>query len=509
MNPLRQFYGKKLYAALIATVLLVTVLLTGSLYISDSSNSAINSASRTSSQPLNRDFEEITDSGTLRMITRYNSSTYFLHQGMEVGFEYEFLKDFANRQNLDLEVVIIGPDDNPLEMLNSGIGDVIAANLTVTPELESYVNFTNPYNSVSHLIVYSESAFQKPATVEGLAGSDVTITVPKNSPYHERLIELREEGHKLDIDIVDEELDSESLLLQVANGTIQATVADDHIFEAAGLYMDGLLRGPEISRDKKIAWAIRTNSPELEARLNDYLSSHFVYSDDLEKPKRSEFLNILKRRYFEGSTRMAEYFNPDWYYTNSGLITPFDEIIKSVADSTDIDWLMLAAIIAQESKFNPQAESWAGAVGLMQILPRFSQVDTLDLYIPEINIREGARIFQENLDHYSYLDRENQIAFALATYNVGIGHMADARRLVIEMNKDPNQWENVEEGLIRLMQTRYNQDLKYGYARGIETVNYVNQVMNRYLTYQRVATVTGERYAANSAMISSLTDVQF
>ncbi|HMB99204.1 MAG TPA: transglycosylase SLT domain-containing protein, partial [Balneolaceae bacterium] len=131
-------------------------------------------------------------------------------------------------------------------------------------------------------------------------------------------------------------------------------------------------------------------------------------------------------------------------------------------------------------------KSWAGAVGLMQVLPRFVETPYEELYDPVKNIEEGARIIKEHLDHYAYMDSTNRWAFSLATYNVGLGHMADARRLTIDRNKNPNEWEYVSDSLIRLMQRRYYQDARYGFARGIEPVKYVEEIMNRYRTYQAV-----------------------
>jgi len=165
-------------------------------------------------------------------------------------------------------------------------------------------------------------------------------------------------------------------------------------------------------------------------------------------------------------------------------------LIKEVADSTGVDWLLIASIIAQETKFNPNAKSWAGAVGLMQVLPRYSEVSSEEqLYNEKVNIREGVRILKEHLNHYSYMDSTNRWSFALAAYNAGQGHVADARRLAIDQNKDPNKWKNASDALLKLMQRKYYQDARYGFCRGIETVRYVKEIKNRYKTYQTILTL--------------------
>lgn len=443
----------------------------------------------TVTEPVERDLAEIQQNGVLRMLTYYSSNTYFLHQGIEVGFEYELLKAFARENDMALEVVVIGMDDNPFDLLNSGQGDVIAANYTVTPERESIVQFTRPYNLVDQIIVFSSRLENKPKTLEELAESDIPVTVGRNSSYHSTLRQLQKEGYDLNINVISDGLDTESLLLQVADGTLVATVSDDNMFQAASQYMPGLTEGPGISEGDHIAWAIRKNNPDLEASMNRFLHKHFRFTADRVQPRRSEFLNVLRERYFDTGPQIADYFNPDWHFQNTGLISPYDDLVQSVADSLDLDWLMLTAMIAQESRFNPESKSWAGAVGLMQIIPRFSEIEYENLYEPQINIVEGARIIREHLDHYSYLDSLNQWAFALATYNVGVGHMADARRLVIDQNKDPNDWNNVSDALLKLMQRRHYQDARYGFARGIETVQYVSEIKNRYRMYERIMSV--------------------
>jgi membrane-bound lytic murein transglycosylase F len=126
----------------------------------------------------------------------------------------------------------------------------------------------------------------------------------------------------------------------------------------------------------------------------------------------------------------------------------------------------------------------------MQVMPRFSEVSNEEqLYDVETNIKEGVRIIKEHLDHYSYMDSTNKWSFALATYNAGPGHIADARRLAIDQNKDPNKWKNVEDALLKLMQRKYYKDARYGFARGIETVRYVTEIKNRYNTYKSILTM--------------------
>lgn len=438
------------------------------------------------SDPVERDLAEIEKRGTFRMITYYSSNTYFLNQGIEVGFEYELIREFTRENDLALEVVIVGANENPFELLNSGAGDVIAANYTITPERREIVDFTRPYNLVDQILVFSAELSPIPKTIEELVERQIPISVRRNSSYYTKLTELQEQGYDLNIQMLPSELDTEAALVEVAQGNMMATVADDNMFDATNRYMDGLFPGPTIAENDTIAWAVRSNAPDLKNEMNKFLYKHFRFTEDKERPRRSTFLNILRQRYFQEGPQIAQYYNPEWQYQTMGIISPYDEVIKSVSDSLNVDWLMITAMIAQESEFNPNSKSWAGAVGLMQVIPRFVEVDYEQLYDPVTNIKQGVSIFKDHLEHYAYLDSTNQVKFALAAYNSGMGHIADARRLAIDQNKNPNEWENVADALLKLMQRRYYQQARHGFARGIETVQYVDEIMNRYRTYETI-----------------------
>ena len=445
-------------------------------------------------EPIEFDFDDIKRRGTLRMVTRYSSNTYFLHQGLEWGFEYELLSRFAREHDLSLEIVIVGPEENPYDLLNSGKGDIIAANYTITPERQKFVKFTRPYNLVNQVIVLSSDLKASVQSIGDLVEHDITVTVRRNSSYYYRLKELRDQGYNLDINVVPNEKDTEALLFEISRGTYQATVADDNIFQASNKYMSGLVEGPTISRKDTIAWAIRKNALNLETELNRFLYKHFRFGSGEQPPKRSTLLNVLRKRYFEEGPQLAEYYSPEATMPSSGIISPYDELIRSIADSAGLDWLMISSMVAQETKFDPNSESWAGAVGLMQVIPRYSEVKNKQmLYDEEVNLREGVRIISEHLRHYSYMDSTNQWAFALATYNAGPGHVADARRLAIDMNRNPNKWENVADALLKLMHRKYYKDARYGFCRGIETVRYVQEILNRYQTYKSVMAMAERR----------------
>ncbi len=435
--------------------------------------------------PVAFDFEQIKERGTIRMITRYNSSSYFLHRGMDRGFEFELVSKFAEDQGLKVEVVLVGLDDDPITLLNRGEGDLIASNFAVTPDRTPHILFSKPYNFVNQVLVQSED--QSP--IEDFSGLDgKTVTVRRGSSYYTTLASLRDKGYDITIDVAGQDWNTEALILEVAEGRLEATVADDNLYRVASNYIDGVRSGLILAEQDTIAWAIRRNAPQLKEKMDAFMTQHFRIRESEGRILRSAFLNILQRRYYEEDRKATRFSDRSFDMIYTGYISPYDDMVRTIAEEADVDWKLVLAVMAQESQFNPNARSWAGAVGLMQIIPRFSRVeDEALLYDPEINIREGVRYLQKHLNRYAHLDSLNQYAFALANYNVGMGHIADARYLAAQLGNDPDEWEHVADALLRLMQRKYYQHARYGFKRGIETVNYVEDVMDRYRRYYAIS----------------------
>jgi membrane-bound lytic murein transglycosylase F len=438
----------------------------------------------TVTDPVERDFDRITESGVIRLITRYNSQTYFLQDGVERGFEFEFFSAFAREHGLRVEVVVPQPDEQPIDVLNRGDGDVIAANYTVTEERQRHIAFSHPYNLVTEILVVREDSLERYSELDSLRG--LTIHVRKNSSYYTSLLALENEGVEVNIELVPESVETQALLAMVASGEITATIADDNLFEASTIFIKGIAAGPSISETKPIAWGIRSNAPMLEAKMNEFISTHFKVQEEAEgELRRSELINVLRARYYENPRAVLFNRHQVRKKLSAGSLSPYDSLAQRVAADHGLDWRLIIAIAAQESRFDPDAVSWKGAVGLMQIMPAYSDVesDTM-LFDVESNMREGARILKSHLSHFAYLDSLNQLRFSLASYNAGIGHMADARRLAIDLNRNPNDWEGVQDAFLRLMERTYHRNATYGFVRGIETVNYVNTVLNRYKNYR-------------------------
>ena len=175
-----------------------------------------------------------------------------------------------------------------------------------------------------------------------------------------------------------------------------------------------------------------------------------------------------------------------------GRISPYDEIIKREAAAKNWDWRLISAIAFQESQFDPAATSWAGASGLMQLMPETANAfGVTDINDPEENIRAGIRLLSwlDSQLKGDIQDENERLKFVLASYNVGLGHVKDAQRLAGKYGKDPFRWKNnVDEYLLKKSQTSFYTDpvVKWGYARGIEPYEFVNIVLNNYGHYKNV-----------------------
>jgi len=436
---------------------------------------------------VERDFVQILNSGVIRMVTRYNSSSYFIHKGGEAGFEYELFYRFARAHGLGVEVVIPEPGEDLISLLNSGRGDVLAAGMISDERLSLYVSFTRPYNFVNKVLILPEDD-ARPDNLDALNG--LTIHLPSHSNFRKELQDLRKRYNlQFFIASANPLTEPEELIAKVARREIPATVVDDNLALAALTYLTGARIGPWIGTRQPVAWAVRENSPELKAALNNFLKQHFWVTP--EGQRRSRTYGILYERYYRDERQIRGFQTEEDRVDKSGRISIFDDLIQAEATKAGLDWRMVAALIYQESRFDPEAVSSAGAIGLMQVLPQFAGEYADNLFDPTTNIRAGVRLLKQTYQAYAYLDSLERWRFTLATYHAGYGHVADARRLAIDIGRNPNRWDSsVEIALPRLMEQRYFSETRHGFYRGAETVAYVKAILHRFRMYTRFSPQT-------------------
>ncbi len=435
------------------------------------------------------DLADIKERGSLRVILENTSTDYFLYKGQPMGFQYDLIQDFAKNQDLKLDILIESDFHKGFQMLLKGEADIIAHSLTITTNRLKIISFTDPQYEIRQMLVQ-----RKPDNYEKLKLHEIEdqlirspsqlidqeITVKKGSSYIQRLKNLSTELGG-DIVIKEEDLLTEELIGSVSEGHITFTVSDEDIADINATYLDNIDVQTPLSLSTQIGWAVRPNAPKLLTLINQWLAHK----------KRLPDYNVLRKKYFENPKNFKRLVQSDFSSQGGGNISPYDGLIKKYSSSINWDWRLLAALVFQESQFNPKSVSWMGAKGLMQLVPNtakeFGAKSILD---PEQNIMAGTK-FLDWLENYwkSYIeDPEERLKFVIASYNAGQGHVRDAMNLAGKYGKDPKLWEdNVAYYLLLKSKPKYYQDpvVKSGYCRGREPVNYVKSIFEQFSIYQQ------------------------
>ncbi|AQQ66587.1 hypothetical protein Mag101_02185 [Microbulbifer agarilyticus] len=434
-----------------------------------------------------RDWAQIKKSKTLRVLTRNHPASYFMWRGELMGFDYDLLKRFAKDHGLRLSMVVPGHDVDLAEALAEGMGDVIAASMTVTDARKQQgLVFTRPYMQVTEQLIAAVDNTQELAVpvAERLIGQSVAVN-PLNSYYSslEALAALQSdvaesEGSKPVNILPIQGATTEQLIDAVAEGRYDYTVADSHLVQIEQTYRDDFAVVGDLSEEQDIAWAVRKDQPELLGKLNGFLNKYY----------RGLFFNVTYNKYFKEEKHIKG--KQGQRLRDTTELSPYDPLVRKHAVPADLDWRMVVSQMYQESRFNPKARSFAGARGLMQVMPRTGkQLGISDLYHPENSIRAGVSYLGWLEERFpSSLPFDQKIYFSLAAYNAGHGHVRDARVLAKKLGKDPNRWfDNVEEAMLLLSKPQYYKKARFGYVRGREPVNYVREIRDRYFGYLSVA----------------------
>ena len=438
---------------------------------------------------VNRDLDAIKKRGYIIALVDNNSMSYFYYKGGPMGYEYELLSRLASHLEVDLRIKVITSIEDAMNMLNNGSGDIIAFPLTVTTERKKIVEFTDTHFNTSQVLVQrkpdnwrdnphlaEKKMVRNPADLIG-----EKVYVKFGSSFKDRLENLSQEiGGQIIIEEDSASAETESLIKKVAEGEIKFTVTDQTIALVNAAYYPNLDVNTMMSLPQRIAWAVRKNAPELLSVINTWF----------KQIKKSGTFNVIYNRYFNSPRTSVIRRTSDFSSLGGNKISVYDDIIKEKAKELDWDWRLLASMIYQESNFIPTAESWAGAKGLMQLIPSTGKYyGANNLFDPTQNINAGVN-FLKFLDRQwgkTIKDKEERIKFMLASYNVGLSHVLDARNLTRKYNGNPIQWNEVEDFLSKKSDPKYYRDpvVKAGYCRCEEPIKYVKEVLERFEEYQQ------------------------
>lgn len=428
------------------------------------------------------DLAQIKDSDELVVLTLYSSTSYFIYRGQAMGFQYELSEQFAKSLGVKLRIEVARNVPEMIQKLLNGEGDIIAYNLPITKEWKDSLIYCGEEVITHQVIVQRNNGKTKPLKdVTELIGKDVYV---KPGKYYDRLVNLDKElGGGIHIhEVTNDSITVEDLITQVAQGKIAYTVADNDLAKLNATYYPSLNTGLSISFDQRAAWAVRKDCPQLAKAANEW---H-------EKNMTSPAYTASMKRYFEISKAMP---HSPILSLREGKISHYDDLFKKYAKEIDWDWRMLASLAYTESNFDTTAVSWAGAKGLMQLMPTTARAMGMPPGMeqnPEESIKAAVKYIAATNRSLSMIpDKNERLKFILAAYNAGLGHVNDAMALAEKYGKNKFVWDNnVDDYILLKSNEEYFTDpvCKNGYFRGIETYNFVRDITARYETYKKKIT---------------------
>jgi len=408
--------------------------------------------------------EKITKTGVLRLITNNSINTYYYYNGEPTGFEYDLAKEFAAFLNVELDVVTPGWN-NMFGYLEQGKGDFIASGLAITKKRLEQVNFSIPYMTIQQHIVHHKLVFG-PKNIEDLTFR--TIDIRRGTSYHSRLEEIKGSGIDFNY-ILHDNIPTEDLIRMVHNRKIKFTVADDNVAYLNQRYYPDIQIGIPIQKKESLAWAVNKNDSQLLEQINKF----FLYANEtgiLQQILAKYYANIeetdpfdLKRFHQRIKTRLPKYKK-----------TIVEESIKH-----DFDWKLIAAVVYQESHFSPTAKSFTNVQGLMQVTTvTAEEMGIKNRLNPSQSIKAGIKYLDKMVKKFDYMEDDyEKILFALASYNIGYGHVMDAMRIAKKKGLNETSWQDLKTVLPLLSNPKVYKKTRHGYARGWEAVQYVERIL--------------------------------
>jgi membrane-bound lytic murein transglycosylase F len=405
----------------------------------------------------------------------YGSTSYFIFRDEVMGYDYELVTQLAKSMHVKLKITIANDEEELVKLLSERKIDLAAYNMIETKELKKHFSFVFP-QSCSYQVLVQNSGANQISEIAELEGK--TVYVKANSIFHKRLKSLNDEiGGKINIALAPDSITNEDLIDMVGNKKIEYTLT----FRNTGLlyktYHKGLDCHLQVGFNQHNGWLVSNNSPKLKAAIESWALQ--------------PVMEQTKARLFAKYWQKSPYFSLRNVSIPKGSISPYDALFKKYAPLINWDWRLLAAIAFQESRFDKSEVSWAGAAGLMQLMPRTAAnfgLDRQTVFVPEMNIEAGVQYIKSlNLLFRKIEDKDERIKFILASYNSGPSHIFDAMALASKYGRDANTWfDNVAYFLDKENDPKYYQDpvVKYGKYRSNETLRYVENTLEIYDKYK-------------------------
>jgi membrane-bound lytic murein transglycosylase F len=410
--------------------------------------------------------ERIQRSGELTVVTRNTPAAFYYGADEPRGIEYELARGFAERLGVGLRIYTA---DQVYPDLAAGRAQIAAASLTIADSQKNLVTFGPAYQSIQPQVIYRRGG-KKPRTLDDLAGGRLEVVA--SSSHSALLAQLRADAPLLAW-IEDPGATTEELIKRVANGDIDYTIADSHLFALLRHFYPDLRVGFSLGPQAQIAWAL---PPGGAGSLRESIAAYFA-----EIQATGELEKILDRYYF--ASREFDYVGSRAFIRHVSTRLPrYREHFLDAEHATGIDWRLLAAIAYQESHWNPDAVSPTGVRGMMMLTEHTAEMmEVADRHDARSSILGGAHYFSRVLRKLpERIAEPDRYWLAVAAYNLGFGHLEDARILTQTLGASPDSWEEVRERLPLLSDEQWHRRVQRGYAPGQTGVTYVDNVRRYY-----------------------------
>ena len=464
--------------------------------------------------------------GVLYAALEPDETDYFLYKGHPLGYHLELLQMFCREKGCRLVVKDGGSLREQMRMLNAGEIDLIASNLNINETRVESLLFSHPFYTSRQVLVQLKKEYLHDSLlfVDSLAQLfGKSVTVRKNSVFEERLQEINRRNHPRHIHAVGSEKTENELLNEVALGRIPYTVVSDNKARRFALTHPQIDASVVLSEPQPVAWAMARGQDSLAALLNAWIDSlqangelRYLYHKYYELPHHSTVRSVeagfrkvdsvnhrRRQNHFDrlveegileadDSTFMQKKYRSGKRERHTRRqISPYDKLFRKYAGQIDWDWHLLASLVYQESQFQSHLVSKKGAVGLMQMMPATARRYNITVRSgEEEQIKTGVRYIKSLYGFFpDSIAEPDRTRFVLASYNIGPGHVLDARRLAEKYGADPDVWYgNVESWLLKLSKPEYYTDsvCRNGRAYGRQTVNFVKDIEERYLHYKNL-----------------------
>ena len=410
----------------------------------------------------------------ITFVTTNSASTYYIdsnqqHAGLEYDLAKLFVKDLG--EGYAIQFVVENAFSDVLNSIIDNKATIAAADITITESRKNNMIFTEPYLDVQQQIAYNRETTTAPRKLASL--NNAIITVPAGTSFIDRLQELNNTKDVVLSWSEQADTSSEKLLEALANEEIEYTIADNHLLSIMQYYHPNIGMGFTIGKPEKIAWALPKNAdPKLVAKINKFF----------KKIKANGTLNNLIDRY-HGNTKRLNPFDVKTFLSKSQTLLPkYVRLFKGAQDITNIDWRLLASISYQESHWNTFNTSPTNVRGLMMLTEDTSDMmkvtDRLD---PKQSIPAGAKFFVWIKDQFpDRIQEPDKTYMALASYNIGWGHIEDARILAQRLKLNPDRWADVKKAMMLLTEAKYYTNAKHGYCGCAQPVVYTESIRSYY-----------------------------